>query len=413
MESDKLRSAIPALEQGIYLNAAWSGPCSRGVLRAVGDYLAAEASDGPTSARGYARRAGVDRQARADLAWLLNCDPIEIALTDNTTEGINIVFNGLPWRTGDRLVISNMEHPSVLLPALYAMRRHGIDLRVAAFEAPAPVQAAVDAFDRAIEPGTRLVAVSHVAYTNGTRFPLAEIVEIAHQRGAMVVADGAQALGQIAVDVRALGVDFYAGPGQKWLCGPDGTGVLYVRHDRILDLAPVKFGYWSATAYQSTGELVENLAEARRFEVSTTNGGLWAGLSRAIETVRRIGPAAIEEHSTRLASYALGRLLSVPGVRIVGPREGPALTGLVCFRVEGVEPDAVTATLWERARITAGGRQDRSGRRVEYTESTRLSLAFYNTEQDIDRVIDLVEDLARHGAPPVEGGEWWQAMHGG
>jgi L-cysteine/cystine lyase len=226
----------------------------------------------------------------------------------------------------------------------------------------------------------------------------------------MVVCDGAQALGQIALDVRALAIDFYAGPGQKWLCGPDGTGVLFVRRDRIAELAPSRPAYWAAATYDMAGNFEEYTGDARRFESSGTNGGVWAGLSAAIATTREIGFDEVEERSTRLASYAVGRLMTVPGVRLISPREGPGVSGLVCFRLGDLAPDQVTATLWERQRITLGGRE--ASRRMHYTESTRISTAFFNAESDVDAVIDALNEIVAKGPiEDVKSTGWWKATH--
>jgi L-cysteine/cystine lyase len=408
----ELRKEIPALSRGVFMNAAWSGPCSRRVLAAMHDYLDAEAADGPTSPPGLARRAEVDRRAREAWAKLLNADLREIALAGNTSEGLNTVFNGISWRRGDRVVTTSMEHASVLMPAYFARSRHGVEVTVVPLEPDDDPQTVVDGLDAAMSPGTRLVAVSHVGYTTGYRLPLEAIIRLAHERGAMVVADGAQALGQLRVDVHELDIDFYAAPGQKWLCGPDGSGVLFVRADRIAELQPSRFAYWAASSYDLHGNFEPYNADARRFELSTTNGGVWAGLAQAIEQAAEIGLDTLEERSTALASYAVRRLLEVPGVRLVSPREGPALSGLVCFRVGDLDPDLVTATLWEREGITLGGRQ--SNTTSHYVESTRLSAANFNIEADVDRVVEALREVARLG--PVEDlhhTKWWRATHGG
>lgn len=402
MDVEAIRSTIPALKRGTYVNTGWSGPSPQPVLDAISGYLQAEADDGPTSAASIVRRVEVDRKSRRLFAQLINAETKELALTANTTEGINIVFNGLTWKEGDRLVITNVEHPGIQVPALFKTRKHKLDLVAVDCSASLSQQGIIDGFDAAITPGTRLVAVSHVSYANGSRLPLREIVEIAHSRGVQVVADGAQTGGHIALDMKALGIDYYSIPGHKWLCGPDGTGALYVRFDRFADLPPAEVGYYATESF-TADDFVENVKDARRYQVSTSNGGLWAGVNAGLEMVLGLGTQAVEDRSAHLASYAVGKLMSVPKVRIVSPREGPAVTGLVCFQIEGVEPDAVTGTLWERHNIVA--------RSVEGTASTRLSLAFFNTEADVDRVVEAARDIAERGPIDVEASDWWRAMH--
>ena len=161
------------------------------------------------------------RDTRERLAALIGAESDEVALTDSTTHGVNTVVWGLPWQSGDEVVTTDVEHPGILVPLHHLARRFGIGLRIVP---PAAVRGA-------ISERTRPVALSHVSFSTGAVLPVMEVVA----SGVPVLVDGAQAVGAVPVDVHALGVDFYAFSGQKWLCGPEGTGGLYVRRGSSLE----------------------------------------------------------------------------------------------------------------------------------------------------------------------------------
>ena len=155
----------------------------------------------------------------------MSSDPERIALTHSTSGGMNLVLGGLDFAAGDEIITTDNEHPGLLEPLAALVRRHGVVVRVAeALHGSDPL----DAVASLIGPRTRLVALSHVLWANGRILPLREIAEAAHAAGAPVLVDGAQGVGAIDVDPAALGVDAYAGPGQKWLCGPNGVGFLWL-----------------------------------------------------------------------------------------------------------------------------------------------------------------------------------------
>ncbi len=170
-------------------------------------------------------------RARAAYSSVLGAEPSEVALTGSTTDGVNTVIGGLDLRRGDEIVTSDQEHPGLLAPLARARRRHGVSIRVVPFAEIAG----------AVSSSTRLVACSHVSWVGG------EVADVAAltATGVPVLLDAAQALGAVPVDVHALGVDFYAGSGQKWLCGPEGSGALFVRPDRLDDLLVPWPGYSS------------------------------------------------------------------------------------------------------------------------------------------------------------------------
>jgi L-cysteine/cystine lyase len=216
------RAQFPVLERVSYLNAGTEGPVPRAAAEAAHARLELEAHDGRAGRAYFEGVRELGTRLRAGYARVVGCDPAELALTGSTTDGVNTVLSGLDLRYGEEIVTSDQEHPGLLAPLGRARRRHGVKVRVVPFaEVPS-----------AVSPRTRLVACSHVSWVGG------QVMDVAALRrtGVAILLDAAQGLGAVPVDVHALGCDYYACSGQKWLCGPEGSGCLYVRPERLEEL---------------------------------------------------------------------------------------------------------------------------------------------------------------------------------
>ena len=230
-DAPAFRAQFPVFERLAYLNAGTEGPVPRSAAEAVHRQIDLEASEGRCGRPYFERVMGLASDLRAGYARVLGCEPSQVALTGSTTDGVNTVIAGLDLRPGDEILTSDEEHPGLLAPLGLARRRHGVKVRMVPFaELPGEVS-----------PATRLVACSHVSWVSGRVVDTRALVAA----GAPVLLDAAQAIGAVPVDVRALGCDFYAASGQKWLCGPEGSGCLYVRADRLEDLLIPWPGYGS------------------------------------------------------------------------------------------------------------------------------------------------------------------------
>lgn len=389
MDVARLRQEIPATQKVVYLNTGWSGPSPRAVLERIKGWLEFESCEGPTAPHVLERSRQLQQEARQAVAGLFHASPEEIALTQNTSEGINIVLNGMVWRPGDELVTTNLEHSSGIVPCNYLARRRRVkvwSVDLVGVESPSDV---VERLEAAITPRTRLLLVSHIMYLNGLRLPLKDIQSMAHGRGIPVLVDAAQSVGQLPLDMGKLGCDFYAIPGHKWLLGPDGTGALFIRGELVPGIRPYKVAHHAAAHDGSSRRWTPEVQSIKKFELTTTSAALWAGLAAAIDFLQGIGIHAVHERVLSLAALAVDRLRSISGVTVTSPLHPELTSGLVSFSVAEANPQEVVAYLWERARIVSRWVNDPPG--------VRLSLDFFNTEEEVDRVAACLREFKSRG----------------
>ena len=386
MDVTQLRQQIPACQQMIYMNTGWSGPSPVRVVEAIKTRLEYESYQGPTSREVQESGRRLQHEAEEAAASLLNGSSEEICLTESTTEGLNIVISGLPWRRGDEVVTCDLEHSSVLVPAYYLQRRHGVVVRVAHIPTDADQDTILERIEGALTPRTRLVFLSHIQYSCGLRMPVEEIGRLIRPRGVRMLLDGAQTAGHVALDVGGIGCDFYSIPGQKWLLGPDGVGALFVRKELIPELEPMKVSNRAVTSYDMEGGFEPNASSMTKFQITTTSVPLRAGFLEAVRFIQEIGVPEIERQNQALAATVKEALQEIPGVMVLSPMGGSSASGLVSFRIEGVEPQQAVEHLWEQHRVVA--------RQVREMACVRLSLHFFNTEEEIGRVVEAVRGLA-------------------
>ncbi|WP_119069411.1 aminotransferase class V-fold PLP-dependent enzyme [Rubrobacter indicoceani] len=336
------RNSIRTLRDNdfVYLNSGGSGPPPDYVRD--GMRLADDLTSGPAYLEGaafYARCADTVRSAKEALARLLGGAPEDYALTNNTSQGMSLGVAAMDWSPGDEIITTTTEHPGCLVPLHAAAERYGATIR---YVEPAVTAGKVEA---AMSEKTRLIALSHVDWTNGYVLPLEEIAALARERGVVTLVDGAQSVGGMPVDIPATGTDLYAFTGHKWLLGPEGAGGLYVRPD--CDLPSTNLGYASVSDPQSFdlhGDY-KLKAGAGRFEASTASPALAGGLAAAADALANSGEETFGE-ITRKAELLMDLLSENPRVTLRSPR--PARTGLVSFEIEGLETKDAVAKLLKR-----------------------------------------------------------------
>jgi L-cysteine/cystine lyase len=296
---------------------------------------------------------------RAGYASVLGCETAEIALTGSTTDGVNTVIAGLDLRPGDEILTSDEEHPGLLAPLGRARVRSGITVRVVPFaELPGEVR-----------PSTRLVACSHVSWVSGRIVDVEALVAA----GRPVLLDAAQAIGAIAVDVKALGIDFYAASGQKWLCGPEGSGCLYVRPERLEDLLVPWPGYGSVADPQRALEF-EPAEGVARLDHGFPGGMRSAWALASLGVFSDAGWDWVYERAATLAAWLADRLTE-RGID-VAPRDRSTL---VSWKAEDAEAEV--------ARLSAEGFVVRS---IPAAGLVRASAGAWSSEDELEALVDLV-----------------------
>ena len=375
MDFSELRASIPANASMTYLNTGWAGPSPARVIERMRATAQRESDLGPAGPDGMAFAREIDAEAKRGVGRLLNVSPDDVLLTHGTTEGVNVVLHGIAWEPGDELLISDLEHPGVKSPSAVVEEQRGVLVNRAVIPPDASADQAFAAIKASITPRTKLVALSHVMFTCGLRLPAEEIVRVAHEAGALVLFDGAQTSGQIALDLTAMNVDFYAISGQKWLMGPTGSGALYVNPARIGSLTPLftRAGLDSRTGLAMHG--VASLGVVDR-----------AGFAEALAIHHELGADAVERRTAELASALREGLTAIAGVTLNGPAGGETATALTAISVEGWEPPALFEALWAQHRVVA--------RAVVSPPGVRFCTGPFNDERDVEAAVGAVRTLA-------------------
>jgi len=384
-----IRAQTPVMQRFTYLNCGFSGPLSLGVAAAMDERTRLEMMDGPVTRNVQDDKMATMTRLRELGAQMIGANPDEIAVTGNTTEGVNIAVNGVDLQPGDRVVTTSIEHGGGMIPAYWARERKGAELAIVPLSHEDGPGSIIEKFDQALGDKSALVIVSEISYSTGQLLPMRQVIEMAHDRGATVVIDGAQTAGHIPLDVHAMGVDAYALPSHKWLCGPDGLGLLYVRKDRQADLAPVKVSGRLASEWDFEGGFKPKTDDVSKYEVSTMSTQAAAGMVVAIEQYLGHGAQAVWGRARELTRYAEQRFEGIPGVQIRSSRAEDSRTGLFLFAAEGLDATELAPWMW-----TAGGVVCRS---VKEAGAVRLSLHVYNNEGDVDRAAELVERALAEG----------------
>lgn len=370
-----IREALPATAAGIYLNTGSAGPLPRETARAMAELEGVELRTGRADRDYWQESIQRVAEAKAAVAAVLGTEPGRMALTHATTDGMNVATWSIDWRAGEKAVTTSLEHAGAL-GALWAVReRLGVEVAVADVGDGGDPAAVLAALERAITPGTRLVVASHVTWATGAVLPVAQIVALAHSRGALVAIDGAQAVGAIPVPVEELGPDFYSVPGQKWLLGPEGTGALYCG-PAVFDRSRQTFtGY---AGFESMSLLLEGKPwpDARRFELAGFHQPSILGFARSTAWLSMyVGLPWIYDRTSRLAADVAASLAEIPGVTIITPRDHMA--GLIAFRIAGWSSEAALEELSKRTFCIA--------RTIPPLDAIRISVGFFNTESEMRR----------------------------
>lgn len=386
-----IRAELPAITRYVYLNAGTNGPFPRRSHDALVASSHAELTEGRIALEAFTRLLGNLDTTRTAVAHLLRCDPAEVALTHNTTEGMNIALLGLDWQRGDELVTATVEHPGGLYPAYLLHQRYGVKIRMTRIGLPQ--YDPIAELRRALTPRTRAVVLSHVSWATGMVLPVRALADLAHSVGALFICDAAQAAGMVPSDVYQLGVDAYACSGQKWLCGPDGTGALFVRRDCWGEVHQTFMSYFGIQPGMSDqdGHFVP-ADSARRYDGPTLYPGGLRALVASLDWIgQEVGWDWAYRRIAALGQYGYEALAALEGVTVLTPRQ--QMAGLLHFCVEGIAPADLTSKLGESGILI---------RDTHDPAANRISTGFYNTEEELDRLVDEIRRIqsAQAGTSP-------------
>jgi L-cysteine/cystine lyase len=389
---DKIRDQLPAVQCAAFLNTGTCGPLPQVVADTMAEAAKRECELGRANIADFLSFRGTVQETREILGELLSVDVNTIALTHNTTEGMNISIWGIEWQPGDEIVTTSIEHPGGLYPTYMVKMRRGVVLRFADVGLGADP---LPAIERTFTKRTRLLVLSHVSYSSGACFPLKEVIDFAHDRGVMVSVDGAQSAGAIELDLDTLGVDFYALSGQKWLCGPEGTGALYVRADRIADLQPTFVGYSSFDNQDWHGHFLPAPGAARYRGLGVYRPGVLGQLTALKWFKETVDPSWAYERIAKLAKKCRELLEGLEGVRVITPPGRQA--GLVNFVPQGWSPRRMAGLV--RALV----KHDYIIRSISHPPyCLRVSTGFYNTEEELVGFRDTLGELLERGPDAFE-----------
>jgi selenocysteine lyase/cysteine desulfurase len=379
---EEIRKLFEFEDRFIMMNNGTLGPMPKPVFNALTRYFRVQVTN-PFDSYNYLP---TFREAvREKLAAFVNASPDEVAITSNTTEGMNFVINGLDLKAGDEVLISNFEHPGHLGPWKLKEKRAGIKvIQVDLPITPKSVDEIVGLFAAAITPKTRMISVGHTVFITGLISPLKELSQLAHDKGLLIMGDSAHGIGMLDLDMKALGVDFFASSPYKWLGAPTGVGLLYVRKEALDKVWPTVV---------STGW--ESNAKASKLDPSgQRSDAMLFALDEALNFNNRIGKSRIERRIKALATRLKLELAKVPGVKVHTTLDPYLSAGLTAFSMTGVEAAKLVDYLRERYNLVVRT----MGSREAGTYGVRVSTPIYVSTKEVDMVVEGVRTLLAHKA---------------
>jgi cysteine desulfurase / selenocysteine lyase len=404
MDWASIREAFPILNQRvkggrlIYLDNAATSQKPRVVIEAIARYYE---HDNANVHRGMHELSGRATEAyegaREKVAKYLGAaEAAEVVFTRGTTEAINLVaqaFGGTFLQEGEVILLTEMEHHSNLVPWQMLAARSGARLK----HIPVQDDGTLDmarAAELIAEGGVKVLAFTHVSNTLGTVNPVVELCRMAREAGAVSLVDGAQSAGHLPVNVTELGCDFYAFSGHK-MCGPTGIGALYGRKEWLERMPPWHGGGEMISVVRLDG--FECKPPPMRFEAGTPNIAGAVGLGAAIDFIESIGRQSIWEHDQMLTQHMLKRLAEVPGIRVLGQAAGLERGAAAAFTTEAAHAHDLVTFADERGLALRGGHHCNQPlmRRFKVPSTARASVYFYNTLDEIDEMIDIVQEAVR------------------
>lgn len=373
MNWDRYRELFPVTERYIFVNHAGVAPLPLPTCEAIKRFAEEACRSGSVN---YGRWMGIVEETRELLAEMLNASPREIAFVKNTTHGILIAANGVRWREGDNVIITDAEFPANVYPWLN-LRRRGVEVRFARQSPDGRIP--FEEIEKLVDERTRVISISFVEFATGFRNDLRRIGEMCRERGIIFVVDAIQGLGVIPLDVREFKIDILSSDSHKWLLGPEGIACFYCREEVLDEIDNPNLGWMSVVDEEDylNYKLVQK-GDARRFEEGSYNTMGIIALNASLKLLMEIGVDRIEGRVLGLLDILIDGLKR-KGYRIISPLGSGERSGILSFVREGVDSGGIVKMLRENGVIAAC--------RAGYI---RVSPHFYNSEGEMRRILELL-----------------------
>lgn len=383
----KHRQQFSGLEGKTYFNFGGQGTMPNSALEAVIETHRHIQQTGPFSGQinsWLTKRVNLLREA---LATELNTTPETITLTENVTVGCNIALWGIDWQRGDRILMSDCEHPGVIATVKEIAHRFNVEIAICPILDTLNSGNSVEVIERHLTPNTRLLVLSHLLWNTGQILPLAEITTVCHNYPAInkpirVLADAAQSVGSLALNLPDSKVDYYAFTGHKWLCGPAGVGGLYVSQEAFAELNPTFIG-WRGVNINSDGQPQAWKEDGAKFEVATSAYPEYEGLRAAIAIHQEWGTATTRyQRICELSQYLWDNLRQIESVNCL--KDTPPEAGLVSFQVEGIKHSQLVNSLEQQGFFL---------RTIANPNCIRACVHYLTIPEEIERLLAMLRSL--------------------
>lgn len=391
---EKIRNELPAVKSCYYFNNGTNGPICRATAEVMQKKSEKEYIEGrylPFLSELYA---DMD-ETRKLVADYIGAEYEEIALTHSATEGMNIILWGINWQPGDEIITTNREHVASLAPISLIKNKFKINVKYIDVEYGKDYDEGkfLEKLKKSITPRSRIFVVSHVSFSIGLTFPLKKIADICHENNMYLLVDGAQGAGATELDVHNYGIDFYSLAGRKWLLGPEGIGALYVAKHRISEVDPV---FISPSSIRDRHDLdiaspyIIPAPYAARFQTATSmNHPILLGFKEALKfLLNDVGKDWMINRISTLINYLREKLEKIPEIEIVTPKGKEA--GFIHFFAKGWEPGEFCSVMNKRRYMI------RPVPKQHLPAPARISVGFYNTEEEIDGLVENIIDVIKN-----------------
>jgi selenocysteine lyase/cysteine desulfurase len=368
-----VRSQFPLTHERVYFNTGGLGPASYPVLDVMQRSVLEQQS---MSEHGH----HLIEEARPAIAAFFGADASEIAYMRNATEGNATVASGLHLNRGDEVIFESHAHPGGLMTWMSRQKMDGIKVKI--FDPdPTSIEGNLNRIADLITDRTRVIQVSQITAPTGLRFPVEDIARLAHDKEIWFHVDGAQSAGMIPVDVHAIGCDSFATSCHKWMLAPHGTGVLYVKEDRLDDVTPTELGSYSNSIYELP-DVFDYNATAQRYEPGTRSAAPVLGIAAAIDFLNTIGMDRIVTRGHGLAKYLQKKLLEIPGVTVLTPQVDGLSAAMTTFKTDRVPYGELNSILSEEFNLRCRVVSERG------LDALRVSTHIFNFPEECDRLVE-------------------------